>query len=191
MPDKIVIIGAGGVGREVAATLSHTAFSHFEIAGFIDDATPADTLINTIPVLGSLNRLIEREMAFNVVIAIGNPKIREQIATRLSAFNFTFPSIIHPNVSIHNNTTVAIGQGCYFADGCVLTTDIAVEDFCFINTSCSLQHDTVVGAYSVLMPGVRVTGGAKIGAGSYIAANCAITTACTIEKNSVIKNSIY
>lgn len=191
MSRQVIIIGAGGVGREIAATLKNSAFSDVEVLGFVDDKAEQGSIISSLKVLGNLKWLIN--LRYNtdcgVIVAIGNPQVRKNIIGQLGD-DFYYPTLIHPNASIHSEATVAIGKGCYIADGCILTTDIVIEDFCFINTGCTLQHDTFIKRNSVLMPGVRITGGATIGSNTFIAAGCVITTAVLIEENSVINDSI-
>jgi len=191
MSNRIVIIGAGGVGREIAATLMHANFKDIEVVGFVDDTVKQGSAIHLLQVLGNIDWLIAKRGSqdYGLVIAIGNPKIRRDIIERIGE-GFDYPTIIHPNVSIHNNGRVKIGKGCYIGDGCIMTTDITIEDFCFINTGCSLQHDTILKMNSVLMPGVRITGGATIGRHSLIGANCVITKAIEINEGSTIFESI-
>lgn len=190
MPEEIVIIGAGGVGREIAATLKHKAMRHFVLKGFIDDGAQPGSMIAKVPVLGNMEWLLASRQYRHVVIAVGNPAVRSKILERLDNKDFVFPVIIHPGAGIHDPETVSVGKGCYIADGTVITTDVTIEDYCFINTACSLQHDTYLETNTVIMPGVRITGGARIGRNSYIGANCAITTKCTIAENSHITASI-
>ena len=189
MSRKIVIIGAGGVGREIAATLMHKDFEDIQVTGFIDDNKQQGTVINNLTVLGDLDWLITASGNYEIVLAIGNPQLRKKIIERLGN-DFSYPTIIHPNVSIHNEGTVNIGYGCYIGDGCIFTTDIIIEDSCFINTGCSLQHDTVIKVNSVLMPGVRITAGATIGRNCFVATNCVISKTIEIEDNTVITESI-
>ena len=62
MPDSIVIIGSGGVGREIAATLKHPHFTNqYVLEGFIDDGPAAGTIINNLPILGNINWLIQQK----------------------------------------------------------------------------------------------------------------------------------
>lgn len=190
MGSSLLIIGAGGLGREFAAALKNSFFSNFSLKGFVDDDLPVGTLVNSIPVLGNLSWLLNQNEKYGLLLAIGNPQIRNKILKKLQQGTFDYPTLIHPNVSIHDPETVKIGQGCYIADGCILTTGITIEDFCFINTACSLQHDAYIEANSVLMPGVRITAGARIGTGTYISANCVISTALMIPSFSIIKESI-
>lgn len=191
MGSPLLIIGAGGLGREFAAVLKNSAFSNFSLKGFVDDTLPRGTLVDSLPVLGNLDWLLRQNENYGLLLAIGNPNVRKQLLEKLQNGSFHYPTLLHPNVSIHDPETVKIGQGCYIADGCVLTTAITIEDFCILNTSCSLQHDTYIESNSVLMPGVRITGGARIGTGTYVATNCAISSACMIPAFSILKESIH
>ncbi len=190
MSEQLLIIGAGGLGREFAVTLKNSFFSNFNLKGFVDDDIAVGTLVNSVPVLGNLSWLLNQNEKYGLLLAIGNPQIRHKILKKLQNFSFYYPTIIHPNVSIHDTETVSIGKGCFIADGCILTTAITIEDFCFLNTSCSLQHDAYIETNSVLMPGVRITGGARIGSGTYIGPNCVVASACEIPSFSIIKDSI-
>lgn len=191
MSKKLIIIGAGGVGREIAAVLKKFPLSGFSLAGFVDDGLIEGTPVGGLTVLGGLQWLKDNADNTGVILAIGNPQVRKKIIGTLGNSNLEFPSVIHPGASIHDDASVFIGKGCYIADRCVLTVDITVSDFCFLNTGCILQHDAYIGAYSVLMSNASITGGAVLGEQVYIAANCAITTKCTIPDNTVIKQSVY
>ena len=190
MPEKLVIIGAGGVGREIAAVLKKHPLPGYDLAGFIDDGLSEGTIIKGYPVLGGIQWVLDNATDLAVILAFGNPQLRKKIVQKLQVVSLVYPTLIHPNVSIHDEESVVIGQGCYIADGCILTTDIIVGDYCFLNTSCTLQHDSKVGTYSVLMPGVRITGGATIGSSVYIAPNCFIATNAVINNDAILNESI-
>ncbi len=173
MPNTIAIIGSGGVGREIAATLKHDSFKQkYKLIGFVDDGQPTGTKINGFPVLGNLDWLCNNsENIQKIIIAIGNPLIRAEIIKKIASFNFEYPTIIHPSAEIHDLEYCTIGKGCYIASHNVITTNVTLEDFCFINTNCSLQHDTTTEKNCTLMPGVRITGGAQIGEGTFVSGN--------------------
>jgi len=190
MKQQIFIIGAGGVGREILAVLQHTSLKEeFEVAGFIDDAIGSGILVNEIKVLGGIDYLLSQEKA-NVVIAIGNPKIRKEIIDRLLVKNFNFPAVIHPKVSFHDRTKISLGKGTYISDGCIITTDVSIGDFCFLNVGVTINHDAVIGNNCVIMPGVRITCGINLGANSFVSANCVLSKAISIPSDSWITDSI-
>jgi sugar O-acyltransferase (sialic acid O-acetyltransferase NeuD family) len=197
MSSNIYIIGAGGLGREIAATLSCLEIkSNFDIVGFIDDNQPVDCQVNSIKIIGGIKHLKTLQSG-NILIGIGNPKIRESIFNQLNIANtFTFPYILHPGANIHSNQFVSIGQGCYIADGCILTTNISIGKFTYLLPGVSLSHDTIIGHFCTLMPGVRISSGATIGAnvtigtGSIIAKPVSICNNAVIPPGSIITSNI-
>ena len=83
---RVIVIGAGGHGREVADILRHQAQneSDLEIHGFVDEDPALDhKVINGLPVLGNWSwfEAVDRsEMA--VLCAVGSPEIRKQLVER-------------------------------------------------------------------------------------------------------------
>jgi len=190
MKQKIFIIGAGGVGREILAVLQHTSLKNdFEVAGFIDDGVESGILINGIKVAGGIEYLLKKENA-SVVIGIGNPKIRRQLINKLSDKNFDYPVIIHPKVSLHDSSRIAVGKGTFITEGCIITTDVSIGDFCFLNIGVTINHDAKIEENCVLMPGVRVTCGVNLGADSFVSANCVLSSPISISSESWITESI-
>jgi len=190
MKESVFIIGAGGVGREILSVLQHTSLNEkYDVSGFIDDGIEAATVINGIEVLGGIKYLLALEKA-NIIIALGNPKVRRKIIDQLLDTKFSFPTIIHPDVSFHDCSKIAVGKGTYITQGCILTTDILIGNFCFLNIAVSINHDAIVGDNCVLMPGVRITCGANLGKDSYVSPNCVLSKPVEIPAGSWITESI-
>ena len=122
------IYGAGGHGKVVLDAMSTAAMS---CAGFIDDKTIAEWF--------NLNvyRLSELELgeAVSFHLAIGNCKVRESIAQKLSVGHFF--NVTHPMASIAQTAT--IGKGCFIASQSVLAPDSAIGNHCIVN-HLSLIH---------------------------------------------------
>lgn len=135
----IYIIGASGFGREVAWLIEE--LNEWNIAGFIDDNEEIqNTLINDIPVAGGISFLSGVDKEINVVIAIGNPVIREKIVSILESNpNIIFPNIIAKGVRI--SKYIQLGHGNIICTGAVLTTNIKIGNFNHINLSCTVGHD--------------------------------------------------
>lgn len=186
MAKSLYIVGSGGVGREILATLVKYYSQEYKVEGFIDDGKPIGEVIQGVQVVGGLAWLKTDSEQKAVLIAIGNPKTRKKIINDLRSVNLDFPTIIHPSVILDNDETCTIGKGCYLGALSCITTNVTIGDFCFINTHCSLQHDTVLGDNVTLMPGVRITGGATIGTGTYISGNVLIADKIEVEKDSFL-----
>ena len=129
----IIIIGAGGVGREVAFIIEeiNKEMPTWNILGFIDDNKEIHgNVINGYFVLGDLNYLDnyhEKEEKPQVVIAIANYNIKKNIVLKLNN-KFNFATIIHPEVSIHN--TVTIGNGSIIYKGVIMNTNFWMNHCC-------------------------------------------------------------
>jgi sugar O-acyltransferase (sialic acid O-acetyltransferase NeuD family) len=188
--NKLVIVGCGGFGREVAnVALSLDIWSEIY---FIDDAKHANTLINGIKVIGGSSTLTQYKG--DVFVAFGNIQARKAIVEDLKLNKeISFPNIIHPTCNWVSNKLNTLGEGNYFGEGVVGTINISIGNFNLINIGCLISHDTVIGSYCNLMHGVKITSGAKlhdfinVGSGASILLAGSISSASEIEANSVFK----
>lgn len=180
---QLLIIGSGGLGREVLATLRDTNYNlNYDNIGFIDDTQGE---VKGIPVVGNNEYLQNIDTPADIIIAIGNVKVRRKLIDEFGAKNnLNFPTFIHPRASLYDKASIEIGRGCFIGEYTVLTTDIKIEDYCFINSHVSLHHDTIIRENCVLMPGVRITGGAEIGKDSRLGPNVSISKRLSIPSNS-------
>jgi hypothetical protein len=95
---KIIIIGAGGYGREMLQWIRDINAHHetWKIAGFIDDNPDALRGVDCdFPVIGRVSDWQPREdEAF--ALALATPSVKEKVAGMLKARGAVFPPIIHP-----------------------------------------------------------------------------------------------
>lgn len=185
---KIAIIGSGGLGREVLGIIQsiNRKVQTWDFIGFFDDNL-SDELINGYPVLdkiAALNSLVEE---IYVVIAIGNPRIKELIRNKITSSKVKFPTLIHPSVAIYTEENVKLGQGVVIAANSVLTVNISIADFVYINAASVIAHDTEIGKYSMIMPTVSISAGVKIGEKVYIGNGVKMDYSVVIEDNTIIK----
>jgi sugar O-acyltransferase (sialic acid O-acetyltransferase NeuD family) len=158
----LYIVGAGGLGKEVAAMLLSS--NEWEIAGFFDDTIPLHAHINGIPNLGGIDNLINTQKIIQVVIAIGAPSVKHSIVTKLSANQLIeFPTIIHPSAQRYSISSIQIGQGSIISAGSILTTNISIGNHVLLNLNVTVGHDTSIGDCSSLMPGVNIAGQVTVG----------------------------
>jgi sugar O-acyltransferase (sialic acid O-acetyltransferase NeuD family) len=162
MKKKLAIYGAGGLGREVLSMLK--ALPEWEVTGFYDDGKVSDEAIGNVRVLGAMKELQMTTEDTNVVIAIGNPKIKRQLVERLiSNPCIHFPILIHPHALILDAASVKIGHGSIITAGVILTTDIQIGAHVLVNLNCTVGHDVDIGDYSSVMPGANIAGEVKTG----------------------------
>lgn len=184
MKKDILIIGASGFGREVAWLIEE--LEEWNIKGFIDDNEALKgKKINEYEVLGNCEDLIEITNPINVVIAIGNPKIRSQIFKKLSTKpNICYPNIIAKDVRISNTNKIGIGN--IICTHTVLTTNISIGNFNHINLSCTLGHDAILNDYITVYPGVNISGNVVIDSLVELGTGAKIIQGLTISSGIVV-----
>jgi sugar O-acyltransferase (sialic acid O-acetyltransferase NeuD family) len=157
----IVIVGAGGLGREIVSVITacNTARKEWNVLGFLDsNHNLVGSRLGGVPVLGSdewCQKNSYRPVSF--VCAIGDPKIRRQIAERFSGVGCKFASVVHPDVRIPHS--VRIGAGTVVMAGTQFTTDANVGSHVVIYLNCSITHDVEIGDFCMIAPGCNLSGG--------------------------------
>lgn len=184
MKKDILIIGASGFGREVAWLIEE--LEEWNIKGFIDDnENLRGKTINEYEVLGNCDDLMQFTSPINVVIAIGNPKIRKQIYQKLSKKpNILYPNIIANDVRISNTNRLGIGN--IICTHTILTTNITIGNFNHINLSCTLGHDAILKDYVTVYPGVNISGNVVIGSLAELGTGSKIIQGITISGEIIV-----
>jgi sugar O-acyltransferase (sialic acid O-acetyltransferase NeuD family) len=180
---NIIIVGAGGLGREMLALLKNinSVEPQYNVLGFVDDGKTAGHVVNGAEVLGGVEYLNTLNNETAVIIAISLPKVRKEIFDKITNQNVFFPSIIHPSCIISDTDFVDMGKGCILCINTVLTTNIVLGDFVLINAGAILNHDAQIGSYSTIMPGVNISTGAQISKGCYIGTGSKISKPAVIS----------
>ncbi len=183
---KIVIIGAGGFGREVLSLIKNiNQINHqFTVLGFLDDGIVKGTKVHELEVLGTVDD-IEITGAEGAVLAIARTKTREAIFGRLPE-NTSFPNLIHPLANFHDPERIKMGTGNIVCAGNIFTTDIQLGNHNIINLSCTIGHDVVIEDYCSIMPGVNISGGARLERGVYVGTGAKLIKATKLGSHSTI-----
>ena len=181
---KIIVIGAGGFGREVEMLIDQ--INEFELQwdflGFIDDGVPEGSIIGASRVLGSLSKLIDFDDV-SVVISVANPKSKVDILNRIPKKHH-FATLIHPNVLIGKR--VKIGLGSIICAGNIITTDIKIGDHVILNLGCTVGHDTEIGDLCSFMPSINISGEVVIEKGVYVGTGAKIINQLTIGSFTLV-----
>jgi len=185
--NTIVIIGAGGFGRECLQLLRELAASGApcpQVLGFVDAGRKGQK-IHGLPVLGDDAWALEtlsRDTGF--VIATGRPALRRQLAHLYEAAGFSPYTLIHPSVQLA--PSVQLGRGCILCAGCRLTVDIHLGSYNLLNLNCTVGHDVHTGDFVSLYPAVNLSGGARIGARSELGTAAVVLPGVSLGENCVL-----
>ncbi|MCA1593409.1 MAG: acetyltransferase [Acidobacteria bacterium] len=185
---RVIIIGAGVHGREVAEILRHQvqAVDAAALLGFVDDDKSLHgTVIDEVPVLGDFSWFegVDRsEVA--VICASGFSQARRVMVERASAIGLSFANAISPLVSLSPNAKV--GQGVVMCQNSLACRGSVIEDHALVNLGAIISHDTQVGRYATLNPGVNLAGNVTVGEGSYLGIGCSVIQGISIGRWTIV-----
>lgn len=185
---NIAIFGAGGFGREVKTIIdkiNEVTPNTYQFLGFYDDGVAKDTIINGFPVLGGIDDLNNVDQSLQLVVSIGDPKIKQKIISKINNDHIAYPTIIHPKASISADDVV-IGKGCIICEGTIITCNIKIGDFVILNLMCTVGHDTQIKDYCAFMPSVNISGEVLINESVYVGTGAKIINLLEIGASTIV-----
>ena len=178
----IVIFGCGGHGRVVADTLK---VARAPLAGFLDDRPPA-SVIGEVPLLGDRGCLEEPEFlkSYEILIAIGETRLRRQLALLVLDHGGRLARAIHPSAVIASD--VFIGEGTVIMAGVVINTGSRIGRFVIVNTGATVDHDNAIEDGVHISPGCHLAGNVVCRADAFIGTGASIIPRTEIGMRAVI-----
>jgi sugar O-acyltransferase (sialic acid O-acetyltransferase NeuD family) len=186
---RILIVGAGGFGREVLQWARHAWPEHAQkIAGFLSaDPTKLDGHATNLPILGSPEDF-EPQPTDGLLLAIGIPRARRQVAEQLEARGGRFLTLIHPTAIVAD--TAEIGPGTVICPYAIVSDAVRLGRFVLLNYHASLGHDAQAGDFAVLSPYATLGGAAKVEAEVFLGLHASVGPGRTMQAAaSVAANS--
>jgi sugar O-acyltransferase (sialic acid O-acetyltransferase NeuD family) len=170
----LVIVGAGGFGREVYQW-APPAFdpAEYRVKGFLSNR-PDDLKGFRIEasVLGDPESY-RIEPGDRFLFAIGKPEIKRPLIERLKARGARFATLIHPTAVVA--ATAEIGEGVVVCPYCTVSDHVRLEDFAMLNFYASVGHDARIGRYAILSPYATVNGFAVLGDETFLGSHVTVT----------------
>ena len=189
---RLVIVGAGGFGREVLDVVDaiNASGGAIEFLGFLDDGPVNKDLLEVrgATVLGGSDRIGALDCAY--VVGVVDPSVRRRFDGQFSAVRLPAAVLVHPSATVGSQVT--LGPGSIICAQASITTNVAIGRHCHLNLHATVGHDTTIGSYVTLMPGANLSGSVvlgddvtvgtgasviqnlNIGAGSYVGAGAAV-----------------
>lgn len=119
--------------------------------------------------------------AEELIISIGNNRIRKMLAEKLTARYLT---AIHPSAIISPRATV--GEGTVVMHGTIIQTSATIGRHCIINTGASIDHECSIGDYVHISPHATLCGNVSVGEGTWIGAGSTIIQGIKIGRWSMV-----
>lgn len=185
----LVIVGAGGFGRETAQAVHdlNRNGAAWRLLGYLDD-NPArhGTTIDGMMILGGRGE-IRRWPDAAVVVCTGRPGdyvSRIRIVGDLGLQPERYATIVHPTAAV--SASSSIGHGCVLLAHVALTAAVRVGAHVAIMPHVTLTHDNVIDDFATLASGVRLGGGARVERAAYLGAGALIRENRTIGAFSLV-----
>lgn len=187
----IVIVGKGGFAKETKWIIDRINLNtkKWNFLGYIDKAA------DEVGVIGDDSYILNIKKKLSVVLAIGNPGIRNKIYLSYKRNRFLeFPNIMDPSVKMSER--VCLGEGNIIGADNIMTVDISLGSFNIINLGCTVGHDVRIGNFNTINPGSNISGNVvlenfiEIGTGSKIIQGITIKEGVVAGAGSVIISDI-
>lgn len=167
---RVVIVGAGGFGREVRFWARDAwGGTGVEFAGHLGAATGGSD--GALRLLGDPELHAPRDDE-GFLLAIGIPGVRRRVAEGLASRGARFLTLIHPTAVVA--PTARIGAGAVVCPGAVISDAAVVGPWALVNYHASVAHDAEVGAFAVLSPYATLAGGARAGVDTFLGLHASI-----------------
>lgn len=185
---NLIIIGAGGMGRETAFIIEriNERENKWNLLGFFDENEALiGKTVNGYPVYSQIEELESFEEIF-YVCAIGSSFTRRRVVERLikKYKDLKFATLIDPSVILSDS--VEIGEGSIIAEGAILTVNICLGKHSLINMGVTIGHDNHLSDFVTLYPGVHVSGNCVLNEGVEMGSGSVIIQGLSIGKQTIV-----
>lgn len=157
---EYALIGNGGHAREVQSQMSLC------LKRFVNDEYWKEGDDKLLP-LSKFDPDI-----YSIMIAIGEPKDRENIIKQLPS-NTKYFSFIHPTAQLMSDD-IFIGEGSFIGANSIITCNVNIGKHSILNRGNHIGHDCIIGDFFSAMPGSIVSGNVTIGNYVYLGTNASV-----------------
>lgn len=164
---SIYIYGSGGHGKVVGEI---ARLNGYENIIFLDDKKGL-----------KFNKNLAK---FDVIIAVGDNKIRAKLQEKVLNLGFNVVSLIHPKAVI--SKSAVINQGVVVMAGAIINPDAIIEDGVIINSAAVIEHECVIRKFAHISPNSALAGGVTVGEFCHLGLGSSVIQNIKIGKNSVV-----
>lgn len=177
------LYGASGHGKVVAEIAEECGYN---IEAYIDMNLSKNEILNYTVHHTPPSKHID------IVISIGNNRIRKNIVEESTLFNYI--TLIHPKSSVSKRAYLE--EGTVVMAGVAINASVNVGKHCILNTNSSIDHDCVLEDFVHISPNAALGGSVYVGEGTHVGIGACVIQGirigkwCTIGAGAVIINDI-
>lgn len=180
----LVILGAGGHGREVLDVARHARSSAYQFVGFLSDEEPHRHLLEQVHAswLGPVADLQHIEADF--VIGVGDPSVRRTLDEHARSWGRSPATLWHRTA--HRAVDVSEGPGTVVLANASVTSNVRLGSHVHINLNATVAHDCQLNDYVTVNPGANLNGDVVVGPGATIGSGAVIRQGITIGAGATV-----
>lgn len=192
MTKEIIVIGAGGFGREtldvIEAINAVATPPTWRVIGVIDDA-PSDVHVERLTRrgyshLGAVPESLQYRTPAFYTIGIGSPSVRRRIAAAFSDAGWEAATLVHPSAVL--GSEMHLSPGAIICGGVQLSTNIALGAHVHLNAGVIVGHDVEIGPNVSINPGAVISGEIRIGEAALVGAGAVVLQGLTVGVSAVV-----
>lgn len=179
----LVVVGAGGHGRVVAAAATAAGW---KLLAFADQTLAGGQLAGVSVLSGDVDniaRVAAREGAA-VIVAIGSNAARRRLQLSLESAGVELAVVVHPTAVVLDGAQV--GNGSVVLARAMVGVDCRVGRGAIVNSGVVFEHDGHLGDFSHLSPGVVTGGEVRVGEGAHLGVGVSVRNRARIGEWSIV-----
>jgi sugar O-acyltransferase (sialic acid O-acetyltransferase NeuD family) len=169
---RLLVVGAGGLGREVYGYLHQHPGEDWMPGGFLDD-DPAALKGYSLPV-GIVGRIDSYQPTPDDLFlpGIGDTAIKLIVCRRLAERGAHFVNFIHPTAVLGHATT--LGRGVFVFPGAIVGPWAKLGDYVSLGGNATVGHDAVIGAGSTMCGHTEINGWTELGEAVFMGSHATV-----------------
>lgn len=182
---KPLVMVGGGPGSLPRNIIEAVEAQGRQLAGYLEAGDDAGPLMHPRACLGDARLLDDPGFvaAHDIAVAVRGPQ-RHAMCAMLLERNASLPVIIHPAATL--SVTATVGAGTIVSAGVIVQQDARVGRFCILNTSCSIDHDNIIGDHVSMSPGARTAGNVTIEDDVFVGLGALMIGGVTIGARAIV-----
>jgi len=183
---NLIIIGAGGFGREVLcwALDVEPSQNEWRVGGFLDDNLAAlDGYMLAHQIIGAPSSYVPNGNDV-FICAIGHPKTKIKVCRSLQDRGALFINLIHPTALVGRFNK--LGCGCILCPRSCITTNVTLGDFVTLNANSGVGHDGIVDDGSTISAYCDITGFAKLGKRVFLGSHAVVLPGKVVGDDAIV-----
>jgi sugar O-acyltransferase (sialic acid O-acetyltransferase NeuD family) len=185
-PRPLLLVGGGGLAREVLAAVRLLPNEWTPIGALDDDPSRHGADLNGVPVLGGSELIGELKDAA-VVACVANarrPEGRLTAVRRLDLPDDRWATIVHPSAFVPRGSV--LGPGTVLLAGAVVTTPLRIGAHVVAMPHVLITHDDEIADGVTFAGGASLGGFVSVGECAYLGQRCSVREKLSIGARAVV-----